>query len=143
MFITLESDYAVRIVSALCKSGEKLDAKSISEQTGVTLRFTLKILRKLVSAGLVKSFKGTKGGYIIEDDPKDITLRTVIEAIEGRYYFSRCLSPDCECNAGNEDVCNHRKAFAEVSEFVRDRLDTYNFYDLVCSAEPSPLKEEK
>ena len=143
MFITLESDYAIRIVSALCKGGEKLDAKTISEQTGVTLRFTLKILRKLVGAELVRSFKGTKGGYIIDKDPKEITLRTVIEAIEGRYYFSRCLAPDCECNAGNTDFCNHRKVFAEISGLVRDRRDSYNFYELVCSAEPLSLKEEK
>ena len=143
MFITLESDYAVRIMSALCRSGEKLDAKTVSEQTGVTLRFTLKILRKLVGAGLVRSFKGTKGGYIIDKAPGDITLRSVIEAIEGRFYFSRCLSPENECSGANTDICNPRKAFAEVSELVRNKLDTYNFYDLVCTSGTTPLKEEK
>lgn len=44
---------------------EKVGAKTISEMTGVTLRFSLKILRKLVAAGIVKSFKGTQGGYEI------------------------------------------------------------------------------
>ena len=114
MFITLETDYAVRITSVLCRKGVKTDAKSISEEAAVTLRFTLKILRKLVGAGLVKSFKGTRGGYIIDKKPEDITLRMVIEAIEGPYYFSRC-----------------RKAFAEVSDLVRNKLDEYNFYDLI------------
>ena len=58
MFITLESDYAVRIVACLAKENRRLDAKTISEMTCVTLRFALKILRKLVSAEIVKSFKG-------------------------------------------------------------------------------------
>lgn len=44
MHITLEADYAVRIVHALAESGKRLDAKTISEMTGVTLRFSLKIL---------------------------------------------------------------------------------------------------
>ena len=58
--ITLEADYAVRIVQVLAQSNKRLDAKTISEMTGVTLRFSLKILRKLVAAGIIRSFKGTQ-----------------------------------------------------------------------------------
>ena len=58
----MEADYAVRIVHCLAKNGQRMDAKSISDETGVTLRFSLKILRKLVSAGIIKSYKGTQGG---------------------------------------------------------------------------------
>ena len=58
MRITLEADYAVRIVDCLSLSGRRLDARSISEKTGVTLRFTLKILRKLGMAKIVRSYKG-------------------------------------------------------------------------------------
>ena len=82
MYITLESDYAVRITAELCRTQDKLDAKTISERTNVTLRFSLKILRKLVAAGIVKSFKGTQGGYKIAREPSEITLKSVIEAIE-------------------------------------------------------------
>ncbi|MCH5349833.1 MAG: Rrf2 family transcriptional regulator, partial [Oscillospiraceae bacterium] len=48
MHITLESDYAVRIVGCIAQSGHRIDAKTISAETNVTLRFALKILRKLV-----------------------------------------------------------------------------------------------
>ena len=93
MFITLEADYAVRIVSVLFREKDKMDAKTISNDACVTLRFALKILRKLVAADIVKSYKGTQGGYIINKDPAQLTLKDVLEAIEGTYYFSRCLSP--------------------------------------------------
>lgn len=49
MHMTLEADYAVRIVEFLAMHPEKIDAKTISEKTNVTLRFTLKILRTLVA----------------------------------------------------------------------------------------------
>ena len=62
MHITLESDYAVRIVSCLSHQNKRLDAKTMSEKTCVTIRFALKILRKLVAGGIIKSFKGTQGG---------------------------------------------------------------------------------
>ena len=62
MCLTLESDYAVRIIGCLSAENKRIDAKNISERTGVSLRFALKILRKLVSAGLVKSYKGMQIG---------------------------------------------------------------------------------
>ncbi len=48
MKITQETDYAFRILLFLGRLGvgHKVDAKTISDTEGVTLRFTLKILRK-------------------------------------------------------------------------------------------------
>ena len=71
MHITLESDYAVRIVYCLAQNGGRMEAAAIAEQTGVTLRFSLKILRKLVAGELVKSYKGAGGGYELAKDPKE------------------------------------------------------------------------
>ena len=53
MNITLEADYAVRIVEMLANCAQRTDASQISEITHVPQRFALKILRKLVSADLV------------------------------------------------------------------------------------------
>ncbi len=134
MYITLEADYAVRIVSVLCLDRGRLDAGTISERACVTLRFALKILRKLVSAGLIKSFKGSQGGYKLIAEPSEITLGMVIEAIEGTYYFSRCLAPDCECNRGADGICCYQKAFGEITDSVRNQLSSYNFADMIASS---------
>lgn len=131
MFITLESDYAVRIVSCLAVNNRKIDAKTISEMTCVTLRFSLKILRKLVSSGIVKSYKGTQGGYMLDKKPENITLKDVIEAIEGTYNFNRCLGDGYGCSRGMSGVCCFQRAFAEISDIVRDKLESYNFKDLI------------
>ena len=134
MYITLESDYAVRITAELCRTQDKLDAKTISERTNVTLRFSLKILRKLVAAGIVKSFKGTQGGYKIAREPSEITLKSVIEAIEGKYYFSRCLDPEAECNRGASGSCQFQDAFADITKTVGEKLESYDFARLTSSA---------
>src|SRR5699024_12413123 len=97
MHITLEADYAVRIVHVLAKSNRRLDAKTISEMTGVTLRFSLKILRKLVAAGIIKSFKGTQRGYEIGRELDQISLGEVIETIDGCYTLDRCVSRAYAC----------------------------------------------
>ena len=131
MQLTLEADYAVRIISVLCTENVRTDAKTISEKATVSLRFALKILRKLVSAGLVDSFKGTQGGYKLKREPRDINLRQVIEAIEGTYYFSRCLSPEAGCNRGMSGICCYQRAFSEITDIVREKLESYNFADLI------------
>lgn len=131
MHITLESDYAVRIVDCLSTQNGRLGAGRIAEQTGVTPRFTLKILHKLVSSGLVRSYKGAKGGYELAREPVQITLREVIEIFEGPYTFSRCLDPAhvCKCTTqicrrGN---CRFQRAYDEISEMVRAKLDETTF----------------
>jgi len=69
MHITLEADYAVRIVDRLASQEGRLDAKSIAADTGVTPRFTLKILRKLAASGLEDFITTRHGvGYLVAQD---------------------------------------------------------------------------
>lgn len=127
MQITLESDYAVRIVGCLAEFGQRMDAKTISEKTCVTLRFALKILRKLVASGIVKSFKGTQGGYELAKKPEEISLKDVIETVEGKYHLSRCLSEGYDCNRGMSGICRFQKVYNEISVEVEKKLDSYTF----------------
>ena len=83
MRITLESDYALRILSALAKHDRVVDAKTLSDETSVTPRFTLKILHKLTLGNLVSSYKGVGGGYKLKASPENISLKEVIELIDG------------------------------------------------------------
>ena len=135
MHITLEADYAVRIVYYLASAGGKrIDAKAISENTGVTLRFSLKILRKLVAGGIVKSYKGTHGGYEMAKLPQELTLYDVLQTVEGPYALSRCILPDFECTRRQgEDCppCKFNAIYHEISQEVRKRLQAVCFADLI------------
>jgi Rrf2 family protein len=127
MVMTLEADYAVRIVEMLAQSSLKIDARTISLQTQVPLRFALKILRKLVAGGLIVSYKGAHGGYTLAREPGKITLRQVIESVEGPYMISRCQQDEYSCT---HTTCRFHEIYDEVSILVRDRLDSYTFESL-------------
>lgn len=140
MHITLETDYAIRIVDTLAKEAAKqqtgckgcIDAGTISERTEIPLRFALKILRKLVGGGIVKSYKGVYGGYRLTARLNELSIYDVIELVEGEYRFSRCLSENYSCNCGNDGLpCNYRKVFAGVSDMVRDYLKKQTFDKLI------------
>lgn len=122
MHITLESDYAVRIVVFLAQERRRVDANTISVHTGVSPRFALKILRNLVACGIARSFKGTQGGYELNRTPSEITLRELLEAVEGEYVFSRCLG-NGDCSNPDGSACKVRRVFGEITQTVRDMLD--------------------
>ena len=130
MHITLESDYAVRIVQYLAQSNERRDAQSIADSTCVSLRFTLKIMRKLVAADIVQSFKGAHGGYTLSRPASSITLRQVIEAVEGPYRFSRCVDNGYACNCSSVTACPFHSVFDDITQMVIQKLDEATFDSL-------------
>lgn len=128
MRITQEADYAVRIIDCIARSAGRMDARSISETTGVTLRFTLKILHKLVQHRIVRSFQGVQGGYELARPPEQINMREVIEAVDGPIWISRCLSDEPSCSLlENTQLCYYHSVFAEISKTIRDRLESVTF----------------
>ncbi len=128
MVMTLEADYAVRIVDALARSEGRVDAKKLSAQTEVPLRFALKILRKLVGNGLIVSFKGAHGGYALARGADKITLRQVLESVEGPYMISRCQETEYCCT--HTTSCRFQQIYGEISAVVRSKLDSYTFAEL-------------
>lgn len=127
MRITLEADYAVRIIDFLARARKRVAAREIAEHTGVTLRFTLKILRELSEAGLVCSYKGVKGGYALSREPEKISMKDVIEAVDGPITIGRCLDGCLSREETRRGPCVYLNIFADISQMVREKLAGVTF----------------
>ena len=132
MRITLESDYALRIITAMSRREGVTDAKTLAEETHVTLRFTLKILNKLVGGGIVESFKGARGGYKLRLSPDEISLKMVIELIDGPIAIVRCLE-SAECCSLNQDktACEYHHIFDYISLDLAFKLGKITISDVI------------
>ena len=131
MRITLESDYALRILTELAEHDGVVDANSLSEATSVTIRFTLKILNKLVKHGFVSSYKGAKGGYKLKLPTDQITLKSVIELIDGPIVIARCLTSEaCSLNK-DKTACTYHHIFNTISLDVAKKLDAITIADVI------------
>jgi Rrf2 family protein len=122
MRFTLETDYAIRIVDYLSRKGTRVGAQQIAEKSGVTLRFSLKILRKLVGQGIVRSYKGVQGGYEIALPLDQISIADIVATIEGDYLISRCLEPGHECIRNQTGSCPYHELFGQISADVQQKL---------------------
>lgn len=132
MKINNETDYAFRIMRLLAQRGQMTDAKTVSEITSLPQRFTLKILGKLVSGGLVSSKKGSNGGYMLKRDADKITLLDILEVIEGPVEISRCLGDDFVCrHDGVNEKCNcfFNKVLNDINLTIATKLKSVTVKD--------------
>ena len=121
--ITHEADYAIRVTYCLALTGGKQCAKDISELKGVTLRFALKILRKLTQSGITKSYKGVAGGYELNRSPSEISLGEIIECIDGPIAINHCLANEFQCtHVGSQNECDFHRVFSEINRSLRGQL---------------------
>ena len=128
MKITQEADYALRMMCLLAKESavgnQTVGAATLAEGVAVPTRFGLKILHKLSEVGFVKTSRGASGGYSLSVDPKTLTVRRVIEAIDGPIEINRCLSETHVClNNPNKDCCRLHHVFEELNRQLTERLD--------------------
>lgn len=135
MKLNLENDYAYRIILKLTQSpeGKKFRSKDLSDELVIPGRFTYRILRKLLMAGLVDSVRGPKGGYVLAMDPSDITLYDVYKAISGDLEINNCLKDDGVCEyLGNQSVnCIMHKELCRIQEVLVDEFKAVTFGDLL------------
>lgn len=128
MKITREADYALRIVSRLAQQSNQMEAKAIAEKNDIPYRFTLKILRKLVQAGYLKSYRGVNGGYALCRPAEKITLKNIIEVIDGPIALNICLGGD---TCANNVECRVKKKLAAIQNNLVEELDSVTFKDII------------
>jgi len=99
--------------------GKRPGYKEISKEIDSPEQFTAKVLQNLARAELVSSMKGRGGGFFFDEPTNPITLFKVIEAVEGKEYFSKCGFGLKRCDANNpcplhDNYAPVREAFYEM-----------------------------
>ncbi len=131
MRLTQEADYAIRICAVLDEADERLGASEISVRSGVTLRFALKILRKLAADGIVRSNKGASGGFILACDGAALDISRIVRAIEGDMCLSKCMENGYECTRNPQKTnCKMHIAFCTLSRELSEKLSRITVRDL-------------
>ncbi len=95
--------YALRAMSylAIMPLEQPIPARSLSEKTSIPVHYLSKIMRRMVTAGLVVSQKGHGGGFILAKPPKDISMLDVLRAVDYNPEAQPCAFGWERCNAVN------------------------------------------
>jgi Rrf2 family protein len=96
MHVTAKADYAVRAVVELAVSSERplRRVDEVAEAQDIPVSFLENILTQLRSAGIVRSQRGPEGGYWLAQPAEQLSLATVIRAVEGPLVGVRGQRPE-------------------------------------------------
>ena len=140
MRVSAKVDYAVRAAVEL--AGEQsgpVKGERIAHAQEIPLKFLENILGELKHAGLVRSQRGTEGGYWLARPANEITVADVIRAVEGPLASVRGTSPDAIEFTGKAEPL--AKLWVAVRANLRAVLESVTLADIAKDELPSLIDE--
>ena len=107
MLMTRASEYALLSLVTLATATEAMDTETLAHDLAISKSFLAKILQSLARSGILKSYKGVKGGFVLLQAKEEITLLSIMQAAEGKgpSVFD-CSSAIGNCPAEKEESCH-------------------------------------
>lgn len=132
MKISTKGRYALRLMLDLAtyNTGEPVSLKDVSKRQDVSEKYLEQIISILNRAGLVKSSRGSKGGYALKGNPAEITVGTILRATEGDLSPVACINTDdAECERMNR--CVTIRVYKELNDAINGVVDNITLATLL------------
>ena len=140
MRISAKADYAVRAAVELATRGAgPSKGELIADAQDIPLKFLENILGELRHAGIVRSQRGTEGGYWLARPPEEITIADVIRAVEGPLASVRGESPESLGYSGSAEPL--LKLWVAVRANLREVLESVTLADVAADKLPGLIQE--
>ena len=124
MKLSTRGRYGVRAMLELARNYPKKTTplKTLAHNQGISAKYLEQLLIPLKGAGLVKSVRGSRGGYQLAVHPDEVNLFQIVRVLEGPVAFVDCVEQDYFCSRRN--ICSVQHTWAEMSRLVRDYLSS-------------------
>jgi Rrf2 family protein len=123
------TEYAILFLAQLAKSKkqEPISLKLITGRANLPYKFLSRIVLKLKKAGMVKSTKGSTGGYQLVKNPEQIKLSSIIETVEPKIWFVSCMEGKCKM----EKYCTHKNVWLNLQKKLHKEMAKTTLKDLL------------
>lgn len=131
MKISSKGRYGIKAMLelALVYNKETISVRSIAEKKNISELYLEKIFSKLRKAELIKSMRGIKGGYSLADSPENITIKNIMDALEGPISISECIENNKSCD--NLDTCATRVLWVKIRDAIDDIFLSVTLQDII------------
>ncbi len=114
--------YAIKVMIFIAsnqKEGNRTGLKEIVAALGSPEAFTAKVLQQLVRGGLLESYRGPSGGFVLRDN-KPVLIYDVVQVIDGRQLMEECVLGLPECSG--ENPCPVHEKFTGIRARLKETL---------------------
>ena len=135
--VSTRGDYASRALLSLALHGDAAgptSVRDIAERTALPQPYLEQILLALKGAGLVRSKRGVGGGYVLAREPAEITLASIVSAVDGPIAAGDFGEPHQDGACDHEGQCVLLAVWADVGAQMRVLLESLTLADLVAMA---------
>jgi FeS assembly SUF system regulator len=123
------TDYGTVILACLAAQPDRWwTAAEVADRTHVGLPTVSKLLKKLQRSGLVRSMRGSHGGYQLARPAGEITAARILDALEGPFAITECSGQHSNC--GIESSCRVGHAWQRVNAAIRRALNEVSLAQL-------------
>mgnify|MGYP001193768396 FL=1 len=133
MKLTSRGRYAVMALADLAKLNSKnpVSLRDISLRQGISLDYLEQIFSKLKKNNIVKSIRGTNGGYILTKDPEKIKLSNIFLAVDEKVKTVQCKKESKKGCNGKLTKCITHYLWDDLEMHINDFFDKKNLGDLL------------
>lgn len=133
MKLSTKGRYGLRAMLDMALSEETgpIASHTIAQRQDISERYLEQLLIPLKQAGLVKSIRGSQGGYVLGRAPQDISVGDIIRVLEGPLAPVDCVNELNPEDCKRADACVTRLIWTKVRDSIADILDSYTLADLV------------
>ncbi len=132
MLLTKASEYALLSLIIISQKETPQDVESLSKELDISKSFLAKILQSFAKNGILKSFKGTKGGFLLNISPNDLSVKKIIECAEKKQAkVFECSLPESKCPSGKETFCKILPILNRLQLKIDNFLDKITLKDLI------------
>ena len=133
MKLSSKSRYAVMALADIANFNKKypVSLRDISLRQNISLVYLEQIFSKLKKNNIVKSIRGTNGGYILSDDPNQIKLSSIFSAVDEKVKQVQCKKESKKGCNGKSTKCITHYLWDELEIYISDFFDKKNLGDLL------------
>jgi Rrf2 family protein len=135
-----DESYAIHAMAYIAEN-PGTNAARIAEDLAIPPAFTAKVLRKLVTAGMISSQMGRSGGVQLIVEPGEITLLSIIEVISGPLIVDTCQVRHRCATQKRKGYCRVKLAWLATSSAIRDVFTGVTLAQLIDPAVPGAVPE--
>jgi Rrf2 family protein len=106
-----------------------MQIKTIADREDISNKYLEQLIAMLKAAGLVRSIRGPRGGYVLARPPQEISLKDVFLTLEGPMVPADCLEHPEFCPRCTD--CATREIWHELQDSITRVLESYTLADLV------------
>ena len=133
MKLTSKGRYAVMALADLAKfnSINPVSLRDISLRQSISLVFLEQIFSKLKKNGIVKSIRGTNGGYILNKQPIEIKLADILNAVDEEVKTVQCKKESKKGCNGKATKCSTHNLWDELETHINSFFEKKSLEDLL------------